>query len=92
MNRSAVLAGILPKQISFKHTLQLWRVFVSDPRRSDADLDSLCSLIAGIAVGKRPGRVEPRRVKRRPKPYGLLNEPRSSAREKIRKHGHPKRA
>ncbi|MBB3059787.1 IS4 family transposase [Microbulbifer rhizosphaerae] len=92
MNRSATLAGILPKEISFKHTLQLWRVFVSGPRRNDADLDSLCGLIAGIAVGKRPGRVEPRRVKRRPKPYGLLSEPRSVAREKIRKCGHPKKA
>lgn len=85
MSRSAELAGLLPRQVSFKHTLQLWRAFMGSSGGGEASLDDLCSLVVGIVVGNRPGRVEPRRVKRRPKPYSLLNEPRSLAREKIRK-------
>ena len=42
-------------------------------------------------VGNRPGRIEPRAVKRRPKPYPLLAKPRTEAREEIRKNGHPKK-
>lgn len=34
-------------------------------------------------VGNRPGRTEPRKVKRRQKPHDLLTEPRSSARLKL---------
>ena len=33
--------------------------------------------------GHRPNRVEPRKVKRRPKPHKLLTEPRDTARAKI---------
>ena len=53
------------------------------------DGDALGSLIAmqemllALArheVGNRPGRLEPRRIKRRPKPHKLLNTPRSTAR------------
>jgi len=32
-------------------------------------------------VGNRPGRVEPRAIKRRPKPHDLLTLPRKQARE-----------
>jgi hypothetical protein len=31
-------------------------------------------------IGNRPGRTEPRAVKRRPKPHALLNKPRNEAR------------
>jgi hypothetical protein len=34
-------------------------------------------------VGDRPNRVEPRKVKRRPKPHPLLTEPRDQARAKL---------
>jgi hypothetical protein len=34
-------------------------------------------------VGHRPNRVEPRAIKRRPKPHKLLNRPRDEAREKL---------
>lgn len=37
------------------------------------------------------GRVEPRVVKRRPKPFHLMTQPRAVLREAIRLNGHPKR-
>jgi hypothetical protein len=42
-------------------------------------------------VGNRPGRIEPRAIKRRPKPYPLLMKPRLQAQEDVRKYGHPKK-
>jgi hypothetical protein len=41
-----------------------------------------------IRVGNRPGRLEPRSVKRRPKPYPRLHCHRWKAREDIKKYGH----
>ncbi|MCX7158514.1 MAG: IS4 family transposase, partial [Proteobacteria bacterium] len=52
---------------------------------------SLFVLIAQQRVGDRPGRIEPRAVKRRPKPYPLLTESRARARARVRRHGHPKK-
>ncbi|MEE8056745.1 MAG: IS4 family transposase, partial [Pseudomonadales bacterium] len=46
-------------------------------------------LIAENCVGHRSGRIEPRVVKRRPKPYSLLMVPRDEARKTVKKHGHP---
>jgi len=40
-------------------------------------------LIAWHEVGDRPDRVEPRAVKRRPKPHRLLRQPRAQARAKL---------
>ena len=40
-------------------------------------------LIASHQVGKRPNRVEPRAVKRRPKPHPLLRQPRDEARARL---------
>ena len=45
---------------------------------------ALLRAIASHRVGNRPGRVEPRAVKRRPKPHKLLTVPRAEARAKIR--------
>jgi hypothetical protein len=36
----------------------------------------LLRTLAGDLVPRRPGRSEPRAIKRRPKPYPLLNKPR----------------
>lgn len=94
MAQAAAHAGVLPRQLSFKHTLQVWmawsqRQFLSE---SPEDTAGLFSLIAQIRVGNRPGRVEPRLVKRRPKPFSRLQTTRQKARENIMKYGHPKRA
>jgi hypothetical protein len=40
-------------------------------------------LIAWHQVGDRPDRVEPRAVKRRPKPHRLLRQPREQARAEL---------
>jgi hypothetical protein len=93
MAQSALLADILPRQLSFKHTVQLWLAWSQNTQAtgSQADEGILFILIAQRTVGNRPGRVEPRAVKRRPKPFPLLMKQREKAREKIRKHGHPKK-
>lgn len=92
MLQAANIEGVLPRQLSFKHALQLcmaWRHVVTH-RDSDAPNVLLC-LIATRRVGQRPGRIEPRAIKRRPKPFPLLTKHRHLAREKAQLHGHPKK-
>lgn len=92
MLRSAKLADVLPRQLSFKHSLQLWLAWSQRGLPPDeTQIECLLILIAPRRVGQRPGRIEPRAVKRRPKPLPLLTQPRAIAREKIRRFGHPKR-
>jgi hypothetical protein len=93
MAQAAAHAEVLPRQLSFKHTLQVWVAWSQRQFLSDAaeDRPALLTLIAQLRVGKRPGRVEPRRVKRRPKPFPRLQTTRRKARANIRKHGRPKR-
>jgi hypothetical protein len=92
MAQSALLADLLPRQLSFKHTLQIWIAWRQNGTGSDDDqLAGLFILIAQQRVGNRPGRIEPRAIKRRPKPFPLLTKPRPIAREEIRVNGHPKK-
>ena len=91
MLRAALHAGVAPRQLSFKHTVQLWLAWRAIYRNADRKLTALLTLIAQRRVGRRPGRIEPRAVKRRPKPYKLLMQPRHAAREVVRAHGHPVR-
>ncbi len=93
MAEAALRAGVLPRHLSFKHTLQIWVAwsglqFLSG---SGEDMTNLFVLIAKIQVANRPGRVEPRAVKRRPKPYPRLDKPRQQAREEIEKRGHSRK-
>ena len=93
MAQSALLSDVLPRTLSFKHTLQLWLAWDGNPELAD-DLDNthkLLALVAEQSIGNRPGRIEPRAVKRRPKPYPLLTKTRTLAREQVRKYGHPKK-
>jgi hypothetical protein len=90
MAQAALQADVLPRQLSFKHTLQIWvawsqRQFLSG---SGEDTATLFVLIAQLRVADRPGRVEPRAVKRRPKPYPRLDKPRRKARMEIERRGH----
>jgi len=87
MAQSALLVGISPNQLSFKHTVQLWLCWTQRGRSLDDEL--LFVYIAQRRVGNRAGRVEPRAVKRRPKNFPKLQEPRHVARKKILKFGHP---
>lgn len=93
MAQAALLADQLPRQLSFKHTLQLWIAWNHDAHGIHRE-DELCSLFILIAqqrVSERPGRIEPRAVKRRPKPYSLLTKPRPLARAEVQKYGHPQK-
>ncbi len=81
MNEAATLCGCEPRSISFRHTVQLWSAWSLSGCQLDAQgWDQLLRAIAGRRVGNRPGRKEPRAVKRRPKPRPLLDMPRSAAR------------
>ena len=88
MAQAACNAGIDPRELSFKHTVQLWTEWVSRGLSAAKDGGRLFTLIAQCRVGNRAGRMEPRMRKRRPKPYPWLKVPRAHARRKIKKHGH----
>jgi hypothetical protein len=77
-----------PREISFKGTLQAITAFrdslrTSAPERRSRLRDAMFAAIAYDRVGDRPGRVEPRAKKRRPKQYDLLNCPRKEARKRL---------
>lgn len=91
MAQSAVLAGVLPRQLSFKHCLQLWQTWQQQLRGEVGDYHILFKLMACKRVGNRPGRIEPRAVKRRPKAFPLLTKPRHQARQQVLDFGHPKK-
>lgn len=91
MVQAASMAGVDPRKLSYKHTCQLWTQWVCRGLSATADASRLFMLIAQVPVGHRPDRIEPRMRKRRPKSYPWLKEPRSVVRDRIRKHGHPKR-
>lgn len=94
MLQSALLADVMPRSLSFKHTLQLWLAAGDALSHSydDENIAEFMALVAEKTVGNRSGRIEPRAVKRRPKPYPLLTQTRDAAREKVRRYGHPKKA
>jgi hypothetical protein len=93
MAQAAVLANRVPRELSFKHSVQIWIAW--DQYRHGAEHhdtpDALFVLIAQQRVGDRPGRIEPRAVKQRPKPYPRLMKPRALARAEVREFGHPKK-
>jgi hypothetical protein len=91
MAQAASIAQVDPRTLSYKHTCQLWNQWISSGLNAGADASCLFMLIAQVPVGNRPGRIEPRMRKRRPKSYPWLQESRSSARERVRKYGHSKR-
>jgi hypothetical protein len=89
MAQAASASDVDPRELSFKHTVQLWTEWTARrlshcATRTDADL---CKLIARIRVGNRAGRVEPRMRKRRPKSYPWLQITRVQARWQIIVHG-----
>ncbi len=88
MAQAALDADVHPRQLSFKHTVQLWAEWTAHRVDLSADPDTLFRLIAQSTVGNRPGRIEPRARKRRPKPYPWLKIPRAEARERVHRYGH----
>lgn len=88
MAQAAVAAELLPVQLSFKGAVQAVNAFAAVLWSAPAgELAALCrrlrEAVASHQVGDRPNRSEPRRRKRRPKAYPLLNEPRACARARL---------
>jgi hypothetical protein len=79
MAAAAFQSGKSPWEISFKGTLQTLSQFLPlllARLSTDTWCEALLTAIATHIVGNRPDRVEPRRVKRRPKAYQYLCKPR----------------
>jgi hypothetical protein len=77
-----------PRQLSFKGALQTMTAFheslrTATPEQRDRLWAVMLKAIAGHRVGNRPGRVEPRANKRRPKPQKYLIEPRKVVRKRL---------
>lgn len=85
MAQTAQTYKVEPWRISFKATLQTLKAFAlplltCTKSKLPEVIDELLLAVARHGVGNRPDRVEPRALKRRPKPYDLLNKPRDQAR------------
>lgn len=92
MAQAALQSGLSPRQLSFKHTVQVWLAWAPHAYHGGiAHPNELFALIAQQTVGNRPGRIEPRALKRRRNTYPLLTQPRSTARACIQENGHPKK-
>lgn len=80
----------IPNKVSFKGTVQLLNKFMPHFINSNSEKNKMmyAELLKNIIknrIGNRPGRVEPRRVKRRPKPFGTLNRPRFIEKAKLQR-------
>lgn len=77
--QAAFIHEKLPRQMSFtiacNTLLSQWLMPPDESIRQTLGKYNLYQ-IAGNEVGNRPGRIEPRVVKRRPKPYSLMTKPR----------------
>jgi putative transposase len=88
MVNAAAKTGAQPRELSFKATLQAITAFrdsmrMARPQRHAQLWAAMFLAIAYDRVGDRPGRVEPRCKKRRPKPYRMLTVPRAEARKRL---------
>jgi hypothetical protein len=87
MQKAAHLHHVPLDRISFKgslDTLRHWAQAIhasaKSPRKQAELINRMLDAIAGDLVPKRPGRLEPRAKKRRPKNYQLLTHPRREMR------------
>lgn len=89
--QSALTSDQRPEHLSFTGTMQFlastWLTAAVTPPPADAATDPLIALRlnhgSSHLVGNRPNRIEPRAIKRRPKPHKLLTLPRAEARAKL---------
>ena len=88
MAQAAAEHNLTPRQVSFAGAMQTLNEFrTSLLHASAAELPEMTRrILAAIArhrVGNRPGRCEPRKVKRRPKSYSRLLVSRAAERAKL---------
>ena len=86
--QAALAARRSPRQLSFTAALQkIAASWLTLPVSDEATLVLLVAVhlkhLPAHRVGHRPNRVEPRAVKRRPKPHKLLTKPRAEARAEL---------
>ena len=86
--QSAQAAGCSPRELSFTAAMQsIAASWIVAAQASGSVFAALVEVhlanLAGHRVGNRPDRVEPRAVKRRPKPHQLLTKPRDEARREL---------
>jgi hypothetical protein len=91
MAQAAAAAGVRADQVSFTGALQTLNAFLPEMRAvqtaDDAQVlwEVLLWAVGEHRVGQRPNRYEPRAVKRRPKNFPRLSEPREAARQRLRR-------
>jgi hypothetical protein len=88
MAKAAILADVLPRVLSFTGAKRLLGTFADQLRRTSGKqvrivIATVTASIAALRLPHRPGRVEPRAKKRRPKNLPLLTVPRQVARDLI---------
>lgn len=80
MIESALLCDVIPRQLSFKHTIQLWLTFHQQTGTVNIELiKELLLLVGQLRVGNRTRRV----IKRRPKAYSMMVKSRSILKQEI---------
>jgi hypothetical protein len=93
MAQAATRHGVEPRSISFKGAVQTLEAFQpvialrgeDDPEFRRVVYEEVLAAIARHKVADRPDRYEPRRRKRRPKPYDRLMKPRHEAKRQMLK-------
>lgn len=85
---SAYRYDVMPEELSFKSAVQtlnqyrpLW--VNCDSEKANRVLNLLLEALSKSRIGNRPYRIEPRVVKRRPKPFPRLTVPRARARASL---------
>ena len=86
MAQAALAHGYQPSAISFTQTLHAldayrYALALATPEEAYRLGEQLLLGLTKLRVNHRPDRVEPRQLKRRPKPYGRLMKPRRQARQ-----------
>ena len=87
IGEAAVKHGKLPRRIGFTETcatlLAAWSTLALGSYDAAA-IASLPARIASLEIPNRPGRIEPRMLKRRRHRYPLMHEPRPVLRERLK--------
>jgi hypothetical protein len=84
--------GAPPRGLSFQGARQMIEGFRVELNRAASGsvaglVGEMLWAVASLRVGDRPDRVEPRVVKRRPKPYPRMQEPRKAFKERMARAG-----
>lgn len=92
MAQTAQAQGKRPRQLSFAAAMQTldafrWLLLLKTGQGWTEMAQVIWVAIGTHEVGKRPGRCEPREVKRRPKQFPYLKKPRKQAREELLQRG-----